>query len=70
MLPGAFSAYRWEAINDIKLLEEYLQLVLDPHKAEATCELANKYLAEDRIMCLSIFTRRRRNFILKYLPDA
>ena len=24
VLPGAFSAYRWEAINDSKLLEEYL----------------------------------------------
>jgi chitin synthase len=24
VLPGAFSAYRWEAINDVKLLEEYL----------------------------------------------
>ncbi len=24
VLPGAFSAYRWEAINNMKLLEEYL----------------------------------------------
>jgi len=26
------------------------------------------FLAEDRILCLEIFTRK--NYILKYLPDA
>lgn len=33
-----------------------------------TVETANMMLAEDRILCLEIFTRK--NFILKYIPDA
>ena len=33
-----------------------------------TIETANMMLAEDRVLCLEIFTRK--NFILKYIPDA
>lgn len=46
--------------------------VLDPDfktKPEIfTVETANMMLAEDRILCLEIFTRQ--NYILKYIPDA
>jgi cellulose synthase/poly-beta-1,6-N-acetylglucosamine synthase-like glycosyltransferase len=27
-------------------------------------------LAEDRILCLDIFTKKNRNYIHKYIPDA
>lgn len=50
----------------------YLVSVLDPefkNKPDLyTLEVANMMLAEDRILCLEIFTRE--NYILKYIPDA
>jgi cellulose synthase/poly-beta-1,6-N-acetylglucosamine synthase-like glycosyltransferase len=46
--------------------------VLDPdfklNPAVYNIETANMMLAEDRILCLEIFCRK--NFILKYIPDA
>ena len=77
VLPGAFSGYRWDAlrtkITDTKniLDKEYLKTVLDKDymKSEKyTIQNANMYLAEDRILCLEIFSRD--NFILKYIPEA
>lgn len=85
MLPGAYSAYRWDVLrkrqpckeqkntNYIKSIidEEYLVSVLDPdfkNRPEYNIKKANMYLAEDRILCLEIFTKS--NYILKYIPDA
>jgi chitin synthase len=33
-------------------------------------EEANMYLAEDRILCLEIFSRMGKRFFLTYVPDA
>ena len=35
-----------------------------------TCFKANKYLAEDRIMCLEILIKSSQKWILSYLPGA
>jgi cellulose synthase/poly-beta-1,6-N-acetylglucosamine synthase-like glycosyltransferase len=51
--------------------EEYLVSVLDPDfksRPEYNIKKANMYLAEDRILCLEIFTKA--NYILKYIPDS
>ena len=51
--------------------EEYLVSVLDPQfesRPSYNIKKANMYLAEDRILCLEIFTKQ--NYILKYIPDA
>lgn len=77
VLPGAFSGYRWDAlrtkITDTKniLDNEYLKTVLDKDYMKSdkfTIQNANMYLAEDRILCLEIFSRD--NYILKYIPEA
>ena len=72
VLPGAFATFRWEAI-DGKPLDEFLKGAKDEfgdsskimHWADA-----NKYLAEDRIMCLEIIAKEDSEFILNYVPGA
>jgi cellulose synthase/poly-beta-1,6-N-acetylglucosamine synthase-like glycosyltransferase len=39
-------------------------------KSVMKCADANKYLAEDRIMCLEIIAKKGENFILNYIPGA
>lgn len=77
VLPGAFSAYRWDVLridktkpNDVKILHEYLKTVWPTRDIREEYSIAEKnmYLAEDRILCLEIFAKR--NFYLKYIPDA
>jgi chitin synthase len=65
VLPGAFSAYRWEAIKG-KPLEQYF------HGEFPTTDIksANLYLAEDRILCFEVVAKERCNWILKYVKDA
>ena len=77
VLPGAFSAYRWDVLridntrpNDVKILHEYLKTVWPTKEKKEDYSIAEKnmYLAEDRILCLEIFAKK--NFYLKYVPDA
>lgn len=76
MLPGAFSSYRWDALKktdneDDSIMEKYLKVAIDENYTESkeyTITDANMYLAEDRVLCLEIFSRK--NYILKYLPDS
>jgi cellulose synthase/poly-beta-1,6-N-acetylglucosamine synthase-like glycosyltransferase len=37
-------------------------------RPDYTIQKANMFLAEDRILCLEIFTKK--NYIMKYIPDA
>lgn len=37
---------------------------------EPTCNEANEYLAEDRVMCLQIYIKEDSGFYLTYIPDA
>ena len=71
VLPGAWSAYRWDALCSDNLLEkEYFKTVMDPDYSYKSIREANKILAEDRLLCLAIFTKRNRAYTLKYCPDA
>jgi chitin synthase len=74
VLPGAFSAFRYEAIEG-----EPLRKFLEGHKItdskmEAdkypTLFESNKFLAEDRIMCLEILTKEGYNYLLRFIPGA
>jgi len=34
------------------------------------CHEANAYLAEDRVMCMQIFIKKKYDYFLSYVPDA
>ena len=64
VLPGAFSVFRWEAIED-EPLDAFL-VGLNTY----TCKEKNLYLAEDRIMCFSIVSQAKHKYHLKFVPGA
>ena len=66
VLPGAFSMFRWEAIQGGPMTKFFDGL----NKSGHTCFEANMYLAEDRIMCLEILIKRNEAWILKYVPGC
>ena len=73
VLPGAFSAYRYVALQNDKNgqgpLERYF-LGEKMHGAKAGIFTANMYLAEDRILCFEIVTKRNCRWILQYVKSS
>ena len=73
VLPGAFSAYRFLAIqNDSQgrgPLASYFKGE-SMHGADAGIFEANMYLAEDRILCFELIAKRKCAWILKYVKSA
>ncbi|KAL2914904.1 hypothetical protein HK105_205648 [Polyrhizophydium stewartii] len=67
VLPGAFSAYRYLALQG-KPLEQYFKGE-EMHDG-ADIFAANMYLAEDRILCFEICTKRDQAWLLKYVKSA
>lgn len=67
VLPGAFSAYRYEAIRGAPLKLYFLSLTdpdsLGPFKG-------NMYLAEDRILCFELVARVNCHWTLRYIKNA
>lgn len=73
VLPGAFSAYRWKALQNNKdgtgpLASYYKGEIL--HGSNADTFTANMYLAEDRILCWEIVAKPGQNYVLKYVKAA
>ncbi|OTA93959.1 glycosyltransferase family 2 protein [Hypoxylon sp. CO27-5] len=73
VLPGAFSAYRYIALQNDKNgqgpLEKYFKGET-LHGAGAGVFTANMYLAEDRILCFELVTKRNCHWILQYVKSA
>ncbi len=73
VLPGAFSAYRFVALqNDAKgqgPLEKYFKGE-KMHGADAGIFEANMYLAEDRILCFELVTKRNCHWVLQYVKSS
>ncbi|RKP12656.1 chitin synthase [Piptocephalis cylindrospora] len=74
VLPGAFSAYRYEALledaNGKGPLISYFKGERRPgDKAEGIFE-ANMYLAEDRILCFELVAKRQSRWLLRYVRSA
>jgi chitin synthase len=73
VLPGAFSAYRYVALqNDAKgegPLEKYFKGE-KMHGADAGIFTANMYLAEDRILCFELVTKRKSHWVLQYVKSS
>lgn len=68
VLPGAFSAYRWSALNGSPLWTDYFKSLCHPELMDAFN--SNIYLAEDRVLCLSLFTKRDCNYVLRYVKKS
>ena len=73
VLPGAFSAYRYVALQNDKSgqgpLEKYFAGE-KLHGANAGIFTANMYLAEDRILCFELVSKRNCRWILQYAKSA
>jgi chitin synthase len=73
VLPGAFSAYRFVALQNDKTgqgpLERYFAGE-KMHGANAGIFTANMYLAEDRILCFELVSKRNCSWILQYVKSA
>ncbi|KAJ7593872.1 chitin synthase [Mycena floridula] len=73
VLPGAFSAYRYIALqndeNGVGPLASYFKgEVLHGHDSDIFT--SNMYLAEDRILCFELVAKKNCNWILRYVKGA
>ncbi len=72
VLPGAFSAYRFVALqNDARgngPLEKYFDG--EKHHLDAGIFTKNMYLAEDRILCFELVAKRKSRWVLTYVCSA
>ncbi|ORY48848.1 hypothetical protein BCR33DRAFT_12012 [Rhizoclosmatium globosum] len=72
VLPGAFSAYRYQALQGTPL-ESYFKgeaLHNDHCEGRPNVSESNMYLAEDRILCFELVMKRDKRYILKYVKSA
>ncbi|KAJ3116646.1 Chitin synthase, class 2 [Nowakowskiella sp. JEL0407] len=73
VLPGAFSAYRYAALQNSTLNSGPLSSYFKGetlHNGEADVFSANMYLAEDRILCFELVTKKGEKWVLKYVKSA
>jgi chitin synthase len=74
VLPGAFSAYRYTALqNDMNghgPLEKYFLGESLHGGGEAGIFEANMYLAEDRILCYELVAKKEASWTLHYVSSA
>ncbi|KAI0339791.1 hypothetical protein BDW22DRAFT_1431288 [Trametopsis cervina] len=73
VLPGAFSAYRYIALQNDKrgvgpLASYFKGEVL--HGRDTDIFTSNMYLAEDRILCFELIAKANHSWVLKYVPSA
>jgi chitin synthase len=72
VLPGAFSAYRYIALQNDKSghgpLEKYF--AGEHMHASAGVFTANMYLAEDRILCFELVSKRNCSWVLQYVKGS
>ncbi|KAI8847541.1 chitin synthase-domain-containing protein [Chytridium lagenaria] len=66
VLPGAFSAYRYAALQGPPL-ECYFK---GENPDSPTLQESNMYLAEDRILCFELVVKENSNYLLRYVKSA
>ena len=59
--------YRWRAIKG-QPLDQFFRSVT--RSSLPSCSEANEYLAEDRVMCLEIYVKKKHKYHLAYVPNA
>ncbi|EDO18858.1 hypothetical protein Kpol_1023p27 [Vanderwaltozyma polyspora DSM 70294] len=70
VLPGAFSAYRFEAVKGQPLEKYFYGEHMEGDETNLHFFSSNMYLAEDRILCFEIVTKKNCNWILKYCRSS
>lgn len=72
VLPGAFSAYRFSALQNHPNGSGPLEKYFKGEKLEGKGGIfqANMYLAEDRILCWELVAKRDANWVLTYVKSA
>ncbi|KAJ1669173.1 hypothetical protein GGF38_002461, partial [Coemansia sp. RSA 25] len=75
VLPGAFSAYRYSALQDSSdnsgPLHSYFKgELMHTDGSDSSIFEANMYLAEDRILCFELVAKRNCNYVLRYVKKA
>lgn len=71
VLPGAFSAYRYAALRGQPLISYFKGETMHAGGANgAGLFERNMYLAEDRILCFEIVTKKNEAWTLKYVKSA
>jgi len=75
VLPGAFSAYRYKALQNYDTSEGKkgpLYAYFKGEKLHEGCNMfkSNMYLAEDRILCFELVAKKNCRWILKYVKAA
>ena len=68
VLPGAFSAYRWDALDNGPLINFYFKTMTCPEMMN--CYYSNIYLAEDRVLSLAIVSKPGTQYLLKFVHPA
>ncbi|PRW61415.1 chitin synthase 1 [Chlorella sorokiniana] len=67
VLPGAFCAFRWAAVEGEPLRRYFYGLY---SQAELNAFEANMFLAEDRILCIEVVAKKGCNYRLEYIKEA
>jgi chitin synthase len=75
VLPGAFSAYRYKALQNYDTSEGKkgpLYAYFKGEKLHEGCNMfkSNMYLAEDRILCFELVAKKNCKWLLKYVKAA
>jgi chitin synthase len=72
VLPGAFSAYKFLALQNDKNQNGPLEKYFYGEKAHANAGIfeKNMYLAEDRILCFELVAKRNSSWVLTYVCSA
>ena len=73
VLPGAFSAYRYDALQNNEMGDGPLNKYFKGetlHNSQAGLFTANMYLAEDRILCFELVAKKNSSWLLKYVKSA
>lgn len=75
VLPGAFSAYRYEALQNDPMGHGPLSTYFKGEKlygghSDADIFTKNMYLAEDRVLCWELVTKRNASWLLRFVKRA
>ena len=68
VLPGAFSAYKYEALINGPLMDDYFKSMTMPEIMNAYN--SNIFLAEDRVLSLALVSKPGNRYLLKFVDGA